>query len=193
MAHIINFAGAAEYGKDYICKELIAHFTKEGYKCQKLAYADYLKYIAKQYFNWNGEKDEEGRHLLQYIGTDIIRHKNPNFWVDTVRMLVDNVFYDCNYIFISDCRFPNELSWSNTNHLVTNIKIIRLNGDGSPFENSLTYEQRQHPSETALSNSKFDYTFYNIVGHEDLGKPTRNLDRLIEFIQVDSLVQLSEF
>ena len=49
-------------------------------------YAYYLKDLAKRYCNWDGQKDEAGRRLLQVLGTDIIRQKlnKPNFHVGRI-------------------------------------------------------------------------------------------------------------
>ncbi len=41
-----------------------------GYKVLIAHYADLVKYVAKTFFEWNGEKDEYGRSLLQHIGTE---------------------------------------------------------------------------------------------------------------------------
>ena len=30
------------------------------------------------------DKDEKGRHILQYVGTDVIRKQAPDFWVDFI-------------------------------------------------------------------------------------------------------------
>ena len=55
----------------------------------KVGMGDRLKYIATQYFGSDGKKDEKGRHLLQWLGTEIFRTKNPNFWTDSVLDMIE--------------------------------------------------------------------------------------------------------
>ena len=84
--------------------------TKDDYKVLITHYADILKHICTNFFGWDGKKDERGRHLLQYIGTDIVRKKDSNFWVDFMSkmLLMFDGFWD--YVIIPDVRFPNEIT-----------------------------------------------------------------------------------
>ena len=62
--------------------------TNRGERVLITHYADLLKFICTSYFGWNGLKDEDGRHLLQYVGTEVIRYKNPSLWVDFVAAML---------------------------------------------------------------------------------------------------------
>lgn len=116
-------------------------------------YADYLKYIAVKYFGGTYKKTPEMRNLLQKLGTDIVRKREPNYWVDTVVNFVKVFGRDFDFIIIPDARFPNEiLRWKEENIDVASIHVQRIN-----FENDLTPEQRSHTSENALNDFKFDY------------------------------------
>lgn len=153
MPKIITISGKAQHGKDTTANLLFGELTTRKKKVVILHYADYVKYIAKQYFGWDGQKDEKGRTLLQQLGTEKVRSKNPNFWVDTLKNLIDAVFADYDFILIPDARFPNEIGWWDKGY---SIFVVRPD-----FDNGLTEEQKNHRSETALDGFTFDHTFYN--------------------------------
>ena len=156
---IILIGGKAQNGKDTTGNMIIEKTTKKGYKAIRMAYGDLVKYYAKQYFDWNGKKDDYGRYLLQNIGTNRVRENlnMPNYWVDRIcdAIKITDGMYD--YIVITDCRFPNEIDipkqlFENT----YSIKVTRPN-----FKSPLTKEQQLHPSEVALDKYTFDYEFIN--------------------------------
>ena len=51
-----------------------------------------------------------GRKFMQVLGTDVIRKRNTNFWVDLAYQKIDEYFTMCpeDDIYITDCRFDNE-------------------------------------------------------------------------------------
>lgn len=154
---VICISGKAMNGKD-----TSAAFIKDALEGDENAvlithYADLLKHICRSFFDWNGEKDEIGRHILQYVGTDIIRAQQPNFWVDFLISVLKLFKDEWDYVLIPDCRFPNEIdAMREAGFDVITLRIIRPN-----FETPLTEEQQQHPSEVSLDNYSFDYTVYN--------------------------------
>ena len=153
MTTVILVSGKAEHGKSLFAHYLTSKYESEGKKVLRVAFAKYLKFIAEEYYEWDGEKDEEGRELLQQVGTDTIRKREPNFWADSLFALVEVLAPDFDYIIADDCRFPNEVEvFKNSNLNTIAIRVIRLD-----YENSLTNSQRLHPSETALDSHEFDY------------------------------------
>ena len=64
MKKIVVIGGNANHGKDTFGKYLKEQLEQSSNKVLIMHFADYLKYICKQYFQWNGEKDIEGRTLL---------------------------------------------------------------------------------------------------------------------------------
>lgn len=174
---IILLSAKAQHGKDataLILKELMDDDNKKVLICH---YADLLKYICKTFFGWNEKKDEEGRTLLQYVGTDAIRKQNPNYWVDFISGLLKMFPNQWDYVIIPDTRFPNEIErmisdgWD-----VTTVRIERIN-----FKNSLTDEQRNHASEIALDNYDFDYY---IQSENGLDKLKLEVKKLYEYIKL---------
>lgn len=160
---IICISGKAHSGKDFVASKIDYELANRGFVTQILHNADLLKYICREYLGWNGEKDENGRSLLQITGTKSFRSVNPNFWVDFLISLSTALFDTaCNYILIPDVRFPNEISrWKEAGYDVIHVGVKRRNN-----ESGLTSYQAIHESETALDNVKPDIVFENDVDAE---------------------------
>ncbi len=154
---ILAISGYAQNGKDTVAGLLRDSLKADGNSVLVTHYADLLKYMCRTFFDWDGNKDENGRHILQYVGTDIIRKQAPDFWVDFVSSVLTYFNENWDYVLIPDTRFPNEIDKLLSNGFdVTHIRVIRPN-----FESSLTEEQKNHPSETALDNVSPDFYIYN--------------------------------
>ena len=153
MKKIILFSGKAENGKTTAATILKSILEKRGEKVVVTRYAYYLKDLAKRYCDWDGEKDEEGRRLLQVLGTDIIRNKlnKPNFHVGRVCEDIEICQDSVNYVIIDDARFPNEIYYPKA---MFGDKVISVNVKRTDpnFKSKLTDEQLKHESETALDN-----------------------------------------
>ena len=161
---IILISGKAQHGKDTVASILRDELRNQKNKVLVTHYADLLKYICTNYFEWDGKKDEKGRQMLQYVGTDVIRKKNPTLWVDFIAMILSYFNDNWDYVIIPDCRFPNEISTLvNQGFDVIHLKVIRPN-----FVSSLTKEQLNHPSETALDDVKPDYFIKNVGNIDNL-------------------------
>lgn len=149
-------------GKDTCVEFALECFKRQNKKAIRIAYGDYVKFVCKQYYNWDGEKDEYGRSLLQKVGSDA-RITNPNIWVDMAISIVNAFFADYDYVLISDCRFENEMSrWKEKGFDILTFRINRPN-----FDNGMTEEQKNHISEVGLDNYKFDYYIENIYDNLD--------------------------
>lgn len=131
-------------------------------------YADALKWILKDYYGWNGIKDEHGRSLLQQVGTDKVRASMPNYWTAVVVGFIDAIssYDDFDIAIIPDARFENEIELPEK--ILKDIVTVRINRtmpDGSKWVNPmLTQEQLNHPSETSLDKFNFDYIIHNDAG-----------------------------
>lgn len=155
---VILLSGKAQSGKDYIANIIKQQLEENGNKVLVTHYADLLKYILKTFFNWDGKKDKKGRDLLQRVGTDVIRKKMPDYWVNFISQMISFFPNEWNYILIPDTRFPNEIEVMQKNPDV-NVITIRINRVN--FTPQLTLEQQQHPSETSLDEYDFDYYVSN--------------------------------
>lgn len=154
---VILISGKAQNGKDTVATILKDKLSSKKYRILITHYADLLKYICQNYFDWDGVKDENGRRILQYVGTDIIRKENPNFWVDFVSSMLKYFQDNWDYVIIPDCRFPNEISTMIEQGFDTvYLRVVREN-----FDSPLSEEQQKHPSETALDNYEPDFYIKN--------------------------------
>lgn len=181
MRNFICISGKAQHGKDSTATMLSNELKKYGKSVLVIHQADLLKFICKTYFNWNGEKDDFGRTLLQRVGTDVIRKEKPDFWVDFIEEVTSFFDETWDYILVPDTRFPNEVERLKTpTSKVTHVRVLRPN-----FTSPLTIEQQQHPSETSLDNAKYDYLIVNDGDLEALKQKVKIL--AINFTQGDSV------
>lgn len=166
---IICISGKAQSGKDTVAKILHNHncYQLQGHTLVT-HYADLLKFMCLQLFDWNGEKNTYGRWLLQYVGTDVIRRQCPDFWVSFIIQELQFFPKAWEYVIIPDCRFPNEIDrLKEAGFEVKHIRIARSQ------ENNLTENQRTHISETALNDVVPDYIIQNDGSMEDLERKVK--------------------
>ena len=160
---VVCISGKAQNGKDTTAT-IMKNLLEDECKVLTVHYADLLKYICRQFFKWDGQKDENGRTLLQYVGTDVIRKKYPDYWVEFVSGVLKLFPNTWDYVLIPDCRFPNEIETMRSEGFdVIHVHVVR---DG--FKSPLTDEQQKHPSETALDGYPADITLHNDGSISDL-------------------------
>lgn len=161
---VIAISGHAQNGKDTVAKILKESLEERGETVLVAHYADLVKYVCRTFFDWNGEKDEYGRHLLQYVGTDVVRTQKPDYWVDFILDMLWFFGGNWDYVLIPDSRFPNEINRLRENGMdVTHLRVVREN-----FVSPLTEEQQKHPSETALDDVRPDVLIVNDGTLQDL-------------------------
>ena len=175
---IIPIIGKARNGKDTVAQYLKEEIEKRtGKKVLDIRYADYLKFVLKKYYGWDGNKDEVGRTLLQHVGTDLCRNNNPDIWANVVVELVKGLGDSISYVIIPDTRFENEIDcWYKNEFEVVSIRVKRLNEDGSEYDNGLTEEQKNHPSETSLD----DYNPYYIIEAKSLEELRESAEAILD-------------
>lgn len=164
---IILISAKMQHGKDTFAELLKDELELKGKKVLIAHYADLLKYICKTFFNWNGQKDEKGRSILQYVGTDIIRHQCADYWVKFMMEFLFMFRKEWDYVLIPDTRFPNEIEYAKSSWVgESDIYTIRVNRPN--FDSGATKEQLKHESECALDNYKFDTLVTNGGTLDDL-------------------------
>jgi len=198
---IITFSGQAQHGKDTALEMMRQKLESSGKNVLAIGYADHLKTILKRDYGWNGEKDEAGRYLLQQVG-ESKRQVEPNYWVDHVVHKVDEIINPVqitevpsnidiflpiesmlDYVLIRDARYPNEITrWQDKGYQVHSIHVERLG-----FENDLTNEQRNHPSETALDG----FLFAHCIKASQLEDVERGVHKILGNIQTLSYNNVS--
>jgi hypothetical protein len=96
--------------------------------------------------------------LLQLLGTEWGRYRNPNLWVEIMRNKIHTHGRD-KFIIIDDCRFPNELAPATRAFTVR----VRLECDEETRRQRAEKwrEDTSHPSEVSLNGRPelFDLVF----------------------------------
>ena len=161
---VILISGKAQHGKDTTAGILKSALEADGFSVLVAHYGDLVKYICKTFFNWDGNKDETGRTMLQYVGTDVIRKQDENYWVRFVGEMLTFFNNKWDYVLIPDCRFPNEVDYlKKMGFDAVHMRVVREN-----FDSPLTAEQQNHPSETALDDVTADYYINNNGSQKEL-------------------------
>ena len=173
---IVLISGKAQNGKDTVANILKEKLEQKGNKVVITHFSDLIKFVCEKYFGWDGQKDEKGRTILQYVGTDVVRSIKPNYWVDFIIEFLSMFREEWDYVLIPDVRFPNEITRFDESWDITSVRVTRLN-----FTSTLTEEQKNHSSEMALDDFYFDYTIYSESG---LDKLEKEVDGFIEWMEV---------
>ncbi len=162
---IIMISGKSGHGKDTVASMLKNELEKQNKRILLIHFADPVKWFAKNFYNWDGNKDEKGRGLLQYIGTTLMRNYDIYYWGNMISEFIaangQKEAFD--YAIIPDWRFLSEKAAIRTyNEDIFTIRVIRYEDNGTLYKNPLmTTEQLNHISEIELDNSHFDMTIIN--------------------------------
>jgi hypothetical protein len=151
--------GKARAGKDTFAKLIKQEEEKDNNKVCILKLTAPLYSWAEDYFNYDKEKDEKPRELLQTLGYDILqlKLKKKDFLLDyliTTIEVLDN-YYDVG--LITDGRLVHEIEVLKEKY--PNIKTILLT---NKQDNKLTNKEKNHQTEIDLDDYKdFDYIVEN--------------------------------
>lgn len=160
-------SGKSGHGKDTAAQMMKDILEKQQQRVLVIHFADLVKHYAFDYYNWDGQKQEAGRALLQKIGTEMMRTHFPTYWAEIVGkfIAVAGQLNDFDYCLIPDWRFKNE--FTTVYEYNTGINpIYRVRVERNGYRNpAMTDEQFYHISETELDNTDFDWLIDN---HDDL-------------------------
>lgn len=177
---IIMISAKSHHGKDTVANIMRDHLERTGKHVLIIHFADLVKHYATDYYNWNGIKDEDGRALLQTIGTTLLRARWPEYWAEIVGKFLDAIGdldstrYGFDYVLIPDWRFINEFETityyaSLFNNSVTTVRIERYNENGTYYRNrDMTAYQHAHVSECELDDFAFEWVIENRGTIDDL-------------------------
>lgn len=159
---IILISGKAGHGKTTFADFLEEELFLKG-EVLRIAFGDLLKDMCRRYFDWDGKKDEKGRTLLQYVGTELVRERDEDFWTDYVMRFVAVMRPD--FVIVDDWRFIEEIErFSQFFSDITTMRVERYDEYPSvPYRNpAMTQEQLKHSSETELQNYTCKYVITNV-------------------------------
>jgi len=166
----IAFGGKMGVGKDCAVEYLLSK-----YHGNKLSFAAPLYDILHYAQEKCGFPIEKDRKFLQFVGTEWAREKDSNIWINTV---LKSVYPNKNY-FLSDIRFPNELSTLKNNGWVC-VKLLRSHN----ISNREGTGNLNHSSEILLDTvSDLDWDFI-IDNNEDLLQFYTKLDKIVNVIEL---------
>lgn len=156
---VIMVLGAARSGKDEVFNALHLHFNDlnvEHNRIHRYAFADLLKDQASE-LGWDNQKDEKGRQLLQHLGDVMREYHGDDYYAKYVANQIKRSNIN-NVSVVTDCRFISEFNTIKmcNDFDVTTVRIIRDN-----LDSDLTAEQKNHRSETEVSDKKVDITIHN--------------------------------
>lgn len=147
------------------------------------SFASPLKYIAKAFLSWDGEKDFKGRKLLQQLG-HVGREYNSTIWVRHMFNQAEHrAVYPFNFILIDDWRFPNELETIKNNPAFDTYSVRIIGRNTSIVDEELSKED----SETSLSDDgEYDFVIDN---SGDLERLAILVDGLVDLLQLKFILE----
>jgi len=106
---LIGFCGKMQNGKT-----TSAQLTKSLFPEYRIcSFASRLKEIAYE-LGWDGVKDNKGRKVLQYLGTEVCRNIDGKYWIYQLHNTIKNNEFE--YVVIDDIRFQNEADFIKKNN-----------------------------------------------------------------------------
>jgi len=156
----ILLSGKAGTGKTFIAEKLREKFSMRGAVCAKYSFASSIKKLAK-YFGWDGNKDDSGRSLLQFLGKAGREYDKGVFVRLVLEAVEESDDYPLDVLIIDDWRFPDEASFIEKFSPLYTVVKIRLE---APDREILSGECRNDDSEVALDDySGFDHIYNNSI------------------------------
>ena len=166
---IILISGKSAHGKDFLASCLKEEFEKNNQKVLIASFGTPVKWFAKEYFNYTDKTKITDRSILTWLGTEIMRKWNENYWCEIIGQFVaaigkNNIF---DIAIIPDLRFHSEYltiyNYCKQEKMpLYTIRINRYDKDGLPYKNPLmTEDQLNHISECELDDFPTDFIVDN--------------------------------
>jgi hypothetical protein len=152
----LAFSGKMRSGKEEAMKYLNEkYFNNSAFV---INFADPLYTLCKTIQTYCGFPVEKDRGLLQYIGTDYGRAKNPNVWINKLFGDIECYHFD-KTVMIGDARFTNEMDACKER----NIPVIKIQAsDEVRLSRGADYDKLNHASELDMDTyERYDFIIEN--------------------------------
>jgi hypothetical protein len=156
---LIGFGHRARHGKDSVARIIHESYPRE---TQIYAFADALRMFCRIERGMT-RKDAQ---LLQQVGTNQIRQRDPETWVRTLYWTIEEK--RPRFALIADCRFWNEGQLIRSTGGVT-VRVRRWEGQGDGIKLFVSGDRDpNHPSEIDMNDWPWDYSIENCGTVADL-------------------------
>lgn len=171
---IILIAGKARSGKNTIGDILKKLYETDQKRVVISPYTKYLKRYIEEITGKEIDENDKPRELLQQLGVEIIREKLGKRDMFITRQMddIDIYSYFFDVIIIPDVRFPKEIDRIREKY--SNVTVIKVL---TSLTNSMSLEEKNHITETALDNysdDEFDY----VIENDDLSILEKNVKKI---------------
>ena len=157
---IFVIGGVARSGKSTLGNLLKEELKDYGYKPCVMQITNPLYSYARNYFNYDPNKDQKPREFLQKMGIEIIKEKlgKQDFLLNRLYEDIEILSNFFDVFIITDARLIHEfLSIKAKYDDVVTIKLVRKN-----FDNKLSEEEKNHITEKEITMyNDFDYVIEN--------------------------------
>ena len=157
---IFVIGGVARSGKSTLGNLLKEELKDYGYKPCVMQITNPLYSYARNYFNYDPNRDPKPREFLQKMGIEIIKEKlgKQDFLLNRLYEDIEILSNFFDVFIITDARLIHEfLSIKAKYEDVVTIKLIRKD-----FDNNLSEEEKNHVTEKEITMyNDFDYVIEN--------------------------------
>ena len=170
---IFIIGGNAKSGKNTFGELLRDNLKEYGYKPCVLQITEPLYSYARNYFEYDIEKDEKPREFLQKMGIEIIREKlnKPNFLLNRLKEDIEILSNFFDTFIITDARLKNE--FTNLKKTYTNVTTIKIEREN--YYTELSESEKNHITETEIDTfDNFDYKVIN-SGYSSLEEQAKEI------------------
>lgn len=181
---VVLISGKKYHGKDTFGDLLGWQLTNKGKNVHTMAFAGHLKQLCMMLFKkltpehtFGSLKEEKidgynrtAREIMQHIG-EYFRSVDNSYWINVLKDKIKNNVFNSNvqYVIVTDCRYPNELDWSDMNEYVDRVYKVRV------IRPEIT-SYDGHISEVALdAYENFNFKVINDGTIDDLRQTAKNI------------------
>lgn len=160
--------GGAKAGKNTFGKYLREEAKRYGHKPCVMRLTEPLYSYAHNYFDWDENTAEKPREFLQKMGIEIIKEKlhKTYFLLDRLSEDIEILSNFFDVFIITDARLIMEFEELKKRY--DDVVLIKVERDD--YDNGLSLEEKNHITETELSDYRgFNYKVVN-TGFEDLAR-----------------------